>query len=376
VCASYPEGRERRYHFFTSFRELVETLSQWHSQGRPDIRLTWGKTPDELIDHVERELEQAGIPYTVPSGKRAVVACEEISLRPGPATGVSRPWRAWVIAPRYQGAFLALSFLLTVLACLLVIVWVVAYDMMRPPGAVYPGLIPGLTLVGLGAIIFQILRYARRLRARHALRALEEDPRAPLLLLRSFGDDALELPGYGPRNSLSFLTFGGQTDILTFEEMIYHLVSRCGPVIAVGRPGERTPPLGASRMWVRNDGNEEQWKQVVSALIEEAQYSVMILGDPGRGLAWEAGQLFALQDPRKVVLVMPPVDEAEASRRWGQYRDLSGGRLPPYAGGEIVAAFAPDGGCRIVRVEKSGWFRKGYTRSPRAYNSAIKAYKK
>ncbi len=207
-----------------------------------------------------------------------------------------------------------------------------------------------------------LLRFARRLRAKHALAVLKRDTRPPLLLLRAFRDDFYQLPGY---------TEGQQAIVnRTFEEYLHAKLSACGPVIAIGRPGEKIPPLEAPRFWV----SEDKWKAVVRELLNEAQYILMVMGNlaalraGGRvsqpdaqmavptgtpvedGLTWEVRQVFALHDLQRVILLMPPVDESEAQSRWEQYRCLSGHRLPGYQGGELVVVFDTQGQGRVLRA--------------------------
>jgi len=178
---------------------------------------------------------------------------------------------------------------------------------------------------------------------------------------------------------------------------MFDLLSLCGPVIAIGRPGEATPPLGAFRFWVHNDN----WKKVVEQLLEEARYVVMVMGKlsspipstgpeanrrfdaqegdlaaaevpiQGEGLTWEVNRLFALKDLSKVILVMPPIPENEALPRWGRYVELSHGRLSPYRGGEIAATFTADGVCKVVRANATGWFAKSYRRDLDAYRQSF-----
>jgi len=274
-------------------------------------------------------------------------------------------------------------------------------------------------LFGAGSLIHSLFRDAKQIGAPHALETLKKDPRPPLLLLRAFGDDSQQLAGYEDHGGV--LTFG-QGGRRTFEEFLYDILSRVGPVIAIGRPGKKTPPLGASRFWVR----DHLWRRVVDELLSEAQYTVLIMGDlrgigtvieseaardpatlggskppPPRedsaadrevkqylasleasaraqtsvetddGITWEAKRLFGLKDCQKVILVMPPVDEEQAARRWGQYQELSQGLLPPVEGGEIAATFAADRTCRVARIEKTGWYSKSYARNHHAYQELI-----
>jgi len=83
-------------------------------------------------------------------------------------------------------------------------------------------------------VLLSLFRFARRLRARHALTALKKDARPPMLLLRAFRDDFYRLPGYEAQ--LPVISIGKVTR--TFEEYLHERLSACGPVIAIGRPGE------------------------------------------------------------------------------------------------------------------------------------------
>jgi hypothetical protein len=199
------------------------------------------------------------------------------------------------------------------------------------------------------------------------LAVLKRDRRPPLLLLRAFRDDFYELPPVTrPFRHDPIIT-------RTFEEYLHKKLSRCGPVIAIGRPGEKIPPLGAPRFWVPDD----KWKAVIRELLGEAQYVLMIMGNlaglrasgqPGAraavpavtlaedGLTWEVRQVFAMQDLRRVILLMPPVTESEAQSRWEQYRILSGHRLPAYEGGELAVEFDDQGQGRVLRAPPTKGF--------------------
>jgi len=309
--------------------------------------------------------------------------------------GGSKRWVDWITPPDHRGAQVVAGYLLMTVAFLLGISLIFLLAMLRDPqrGGHDP-CVMGL-LGGAGTLLYSLFRYARRLRAPHALRALKRDARAPILLLRAFRQDFQELQGFTTQGAA--LTFGaGGTR--SFEEYLCRLLSQCGPVIAVGRPGERVSPLGASRFWVQ----DHRWKQVVDELLQESQYVVMVMGSLGTlpgaagpgtsreatphedarapaessptaddGLTWEVKRLFGLKECDKVILIVPPVDEGQAAHIWLQYQELSLGRLPPYYGGEVAATFEADGICRVVRVAKSGWFTKTYRRDLSAYESCI-----
>lgn len=157
----------------------------------------------------------------------------------------------------------------------------------------------GLFLVGGIAalpIAYYVLRYSRPRAARSAAQVLRNDWRAPVLYLRGFGDDqdaaaVDELPG-----ALS----AGVLSIHSREEHLINALGAFGPVVAVGRPGERLPHLGAARFYLPGD----DWQTGVLKLMELSQLIVLRLGD-GDGVWWEVDQARATQPPGKLVLLVP-----------------------------------------------------------------------
>ena len=137
--------------------------------------------------------------------------------------------------------------------------------------------------------------------------------------------------------------------------MLCDLFGVCGPIVAVGRPGERLAPLGASRFWVGDD----RWQQVVDELIRESQLVIMIMGAThgDDGLAWEVRHVFHLQQTAKLVLILPPLEEESARQRWESFRPLCQGRLPPHQGGELAAIFTSDNRCSVARNPDLGYYR-------------------
>ncbi|MET8762383.1 hypothetical protein [Lentzea sp. NPDC004782] len=157
----------------------------------------------------------------------------------------------------------------------------------------------GLILVGGIAalpIAYYVLRHSRPRAARSAAQALRNDWRAPVLYLRGFGDDqdaavVDELPG-----ALS----AGLLSIHSREEHLIGALGAFGPVVAVGRPGEPLPHLGAARFYLPGD----DWQTGVLKLMGLSQLIVLRLGD-GDGVWWEVDQARATQPPGKLVLLIP-----------------------------------------------------------------------
>src|SRR5439155_283307 len=135
----------------------------------------------------------------------------------------------------------------------------------------------------------------------------------PILLLRSFRDDKLVY-----RRDRLHIPFSGP---VYFEEFLVTLLSRAGPVIAIGQPGELLPPLGAARFYVG-----DEWKAKVEELIKQARYVVMVMGElrGSDGLTWEVRKIFETADPERILLIIPPIHEDEARARWDGYQSITG----------------------------------------------------
>jgi hypothetical protein len=196
------------------------------------------------------------------------------------------------------------------------------------------------------SLTYEIYTYGQRLSwSQGAAEVLEVDLRPHVLLLRSFSDDHSAVANSDPTLAYEWV-FGGKR-IRSFEEALAAKLAAYGPVIAIGRPGEKVAPLGAARLWVP----DHSWQARVEELLHGCRLVVMIVGEiKGEdGLAWEVGRLLSMEEPEKVVLVVPPIDEWVVKRRWQVYHRMSGGRIPPYMGGEVAARFTAGGGCRVVR---------------------------
>ncbi len=139
----------------------------------------------------------------------------------------------------------------------------------------------------------------RRFRGRVAVpsaQALAADPRPPMLFLRSFRDDRLEATE--ERGQLLFRIGEG----VRFEEKIATEFFREGPVVAIGKPGEALPEVGACREYHSDD----TWQGRVIELIRKAKGVVMIVGLT-EALGWEIEQLRKEAALPRSFFVMPPL---------------------------------------------------------------------
>jgi hypothetical protein len=134
---------------------------------------------------------------------------------------------------------------------------------------------------------------ARRLRARQRLAEQADDRRAPVVYLRSFASD--EPLSNRPRLLTQLFS------IDTEEEQLAEVLTQIGPVVAIGKPGERLPRLGANRIYL----DDSQWQEQVSMWFDRAVLVVInVSPNPTEGLAWEVDHaLTAVPRDRLVFLV-------------------------------------------------------------------------
>jgi hypothetical protein len=166
----------------------------------------------------------------------------------------------------------------------------------------------------------------------------ERDRRAPVLILRQFGDDFLES---------GKVTLGAAP---TFEHFVAAELNRIGPVVAIGRPGERLQPLGASREYLEGP----DWRRAVGTAIVDAGLVVFVLGD-SESVLWEFRTTIETRGKACALIVVPPLpDRAELGRRWARFveasEDLLGPRFPRELPERSVLAITFIGEAAVVAV--------------------------
>ena len=180
---------------------------------------------------------------------------------------------------------------------------------------------------------------ARRMAAMPADDALRLDRRPASLLLRSFTDDLKPLaPGYYIGKDYAANTILLRPEQLTLEEVIAEVLSDFGPVIAIGRPGEALPPVGASREYVPSD----QWEDTVSTHMREARWIAVVLGTT-EGLEVEFRKIREHSHIHKVILVFPPVGAPELEKRWQAFTAAAFDGAASNDVSQVLVATIPDG---------------------------------
>jgi hypothetical protein len=255
--------------------------------------------PSDWRDRLVMILTQDGITHPPPSGNARLMACLKY-------LGVALPSvvAAVFIATRVNELF----------------------------GYHHPGYLFSVVLCSLlGAVVTH-----RRMRTLHAqmqtpasdrepLTAIRNAKRPPVLFLRSFVFDApsseIGRRDRDLRTQEQRMTFSikGGSDIST-------------PILALGRPGEIAPPLGAARFYVRDD----LWQSTIEAVVPLCSLVIWTTGYT-ESLHWEIKHLVANIAPQRLILwVHVHVGDRTRGQRNSEWRrfiemsdDVFPKRLPP-----------------------------------------------
>jgi tetratricopeptide (TPR) repeat protein len=133
-------------------------------------------------------------------------------------------------------------------------------------------------------------------------------------------------------------------------EVLAQGFSRCGPLVAIGRPGDTLALPGADQMFVA----DERWQQVVLDYLERSQ-AVILVPANGAGVRWEIDQVFARVPRQRILLYLSafhgrPDEYAEFRAR---LRAEHGVELPdgvPETKHSCFVYFEPDGSARLQKV--------------------------
>jgi hypothetical protein len=160
------------------------------------------------------------------------------------------------------------------------------------------GLDTGLSAViaVLAVVAWRLWRKSRQYGALDADQAMARDPRPPVLYLRSFADDGQALMGEQSsveRHAATVLA------PVTAEQEMADILDAIGPVVAIGKPGEPLPELGAARLYVGDD----QWQAKVHELMRVSHLVVIRVGS-SPGLLWEIEQALAHLPRQRLVLAL------------------------------------------------------------------------
>jgi len=229
--------------------------------------------------------------------------------------------------------------------------------------------------------IWVFYRVTRQLKPR-ASHLRTRDRRPPVLVLREFKDDAVAFD-----TARTLAQSVRVSPSASFEHLFARELDRIGPTITVGRPGERLPPLGASRDYVA----DLDWRRAVGALIADAAVVVFVLGD-SEHLLWELQTSVTARGTEGLLVIVPPLrDQSELAHRWEGFvratRDVIGVDIPGALPSEPVLGFFVSGHDAVLIVGRAraktdyrlalrlfGWLRRTRTTSAEEVRSAVGKY--
>jgi TM2 domain-containing membrane protein YozV len=149
----------------------------------------------------------------------------------------------------------------------------------------------------LALAAWRLWRHSQRHAAPSAAEAMAADPRPPVLYLRSFGDDGAVWHD-AERGRLA-RWWSELLAVATPEQETAAALDAVGPVVAIGKPGEPLPELGAARLYV----DHEAWQTEVLALMDRAALVVLRIGS-SPGVLWELEQALSRLPRERVVFAV------------------------------------------------------------------------
>lgn len=132
----------------------------------------------------------------------------------------------------------------------------------------------------------------------------------PILFLRSFRDDRLDLTA---SQKLFDFFLGGTSENPRLEEVATEVLAPVGPVVTFSNLTEmQREILGAARLAV----HDTDWRQRVSSLIDVSQLIVVVAGNTP-SLAWELDEIARLDALSRTLVIVPPSVVSPIKLRFG-----------------------------------------------------------
>lgn len=169
-----------------------------------------------------------------------------------------------------------------------------------------------------------------------------EDGRSVFLYLRSFvSDGSGETEARGVSRLMEPIVSLTQTSV---EQQIHAAVKLAGQFVAIGRPTEALPQLGAARVY---PSENEAWHEMIRDLMRHARLVIIRVGS-SPGLRWEIETALRELDPPRLLLLLPPL-ASDRDKTWTDFVNIVGPSLsvPERIGDAIFIAFTEGGAARL-----------------------------
>ncbi|MBF6065144.1 hypothetical protein IU500_28075 [Nocardia terpenica] len=201
----------------------------------------------------------------------------------------------------------------------LVVYVVICYLFISHPGPLWP-------IVGLPIALVQVVRFWGVQRRPAKVRPWDQVV-GPLvrsreeycLILRPFGEDGTKIFRFQPKNDapLDFATVQFINPTMTLEQVIARTVEHALGLKAYALVDQSQLLAPPGPVWLRTQGEHDQWKLPVEALIQRA-HTIFLIFPPGQeirdSVKWEIEQITARDLQSRVVIVLPSSPHADANR--------------------------------------------------------------
>lgn len=168
-------------------------------------------------------------------------------------------------------------------------------------GAFWPMAVAGLLTILVARVPVALAR-------RFALARPNPASRYEIVFLRSFQDDGLKIRARGDtRGIVDRLTMQHRHG---YEHLLVASARHFGPVVAIGQPGERVPPIGAFRRYYEND----EWQGAIQQMLRDAKLVVLSVGDTP-SVGWEISRVRDLGLLDRTIFVVPPIGREARQER-------------------------------------------------------------
>jgi hypothetical protein len=110
-------------------------------------------------------------------------------------------------------------------------------------------------------------------------------------------EDLLQDPQFRPIVYLR--SFSVEKEVSAEERALFSMLRNVGPFVAIGRPSEWAPRLGAYRLYLK----DSEWKAAVGALMKRSLL-VVILAGTSDGLRWELEFCHETLNPNHIIILI------------------------------------------------------------------------
>jgi hypothetical protein len=216
-----------------------------------------------------------------------------------------------------------------------------------------------LVILAMLAALIWWVRFAWLGIRRRATEVLADPGYRPIVFLRSFRDDDAKVWMKSPIWSL----LGRR---IRLEEVIAGQLTRLGPCVAIGKPGEWVPRHGAMRAYFAN----ADWQTAIRTWTDRAILSVVMAGT-SPSVLWELEHLVWSDRMSSLLLILPP-DESTSARaaRWSAVAKVFAGTRWQQG---VASASVADGLCVTFGDDGSVVTFNGWSRHQIDYDVAVQA---